>query len=334
MENAMWIRGFFVMWLILAQTVPAVAWSEGGHAIISLIAFDLLTPDEQRKLVAIMERHPRYAEDFTPPEKLPNDDEVLRWRIGRIGYWPDVARKQPAHNRSTWHYELGPSLMIGSVPATPERPGPPPEGAGLDLQEMYASQAVDVCRRIMADESARIEERAIAMCWVAHLVADIHQPCHAGSLYMEGVFEEVDGDRGANRIPTKQRQNMHALWDQLLGQDWTLNGTRKRVVELRSDAALVSLAEISSGIEGGLEPKTWLSESRQIAVTHVYRPEVLEPMFRVSAGLIDKPEVIDLSEEYLHEAGGMAQRRAIQAAYRLAAAWKVAIRTRSQSSGD
>jgi hypothetical protein len=33
---------------------------------------------------------------------------------------------------------------------------------------------------------------------------------------MEGVFENKDGDRGANSIPTKQRQNMHALWDQLL----------------------------------------------------------------------------------------------------------------------
>ena len=28
----------------------------------------------------------------------------------------------------------------------------------------------------------------------------LHQPCHAGSLYMEKVFVEEDGDRGANRI--------------------------------------------------------------------------------------------------------------------------------------
>jgi len=38
-----------------------------------------------------MAEHPRYAQDFTPPQK-PRD--VPRWRIGRTGYWPDVARSQ------------------------------------------------------------------------------------------------------------------------------------------------------------------------------------------------------------------------------------------------
>lgn len=318
-------RAILAILLVAMQAIPARAWSEGGHAIISLLAFDLLTPDEQKKLVAIMERHPRYAEDFSPPEKLPNDTEALRWRVGRIGYWPDVARKQPAYNRSTWHYELGPSLVIGSVPSVPDRPGPTPEGVGLETQELYASQAVQMCRRIMADSSARVEDRAIAMCWVAHLVADMHQPCHAGSLYMEGVFEEADGDRGANRIPTKQRQNMHALWDQLLGQDWTLNGTRRRVVDLRSDAALVSIAEKSVTMDGGLDPQTWLSESRQDAIAHVYRPEVLSSLERVSRGLVAKPEVVDLPEEYLRGAGAVAQRRAMQAAYRLAEAWRLSL---------
>lgn len=308
--------------LIALQAVPAFAWSEGGHAIISLIAFDLLTPDEQKKLVAIMERHPRYAEDFAPPDKLPNETEALRWRIGRIGYWPDVARKQPVYHRSTWHYELGPSLVIGSVPATPDRPGPTPDGATLETQELYASQAVELCRRVMGDENASMEDRAVAMCWVAHLVADMHQPCHAGSLYMEGVFEQSDGDRGANRILTKQRQNMHALWDQLLGQDWTLNGTRKRIVEIRSDSALVSIAADSARMPSGLDPQTWLSESRIDAIAYVYRPEVLESLAKVSRGLIEKPEVVDLPEMYLKDAGAVAQRRAMQAAYRLAEAWK------------
>jgi hypothetical protein len=43
---------------------------------------------------------------------------------------------------------------------------------------------------------------------------------------MEGVFEKKDGDRGANSIPTKQRQNMHALWDQILGEDFALRTMR------------------------------------------------------------------------------------------------------------
>lgn len=79
-----------------------------------------------------------------------------------------------------------------------------------------------------------------------------HQPCHAGSLYMEKVFLEEDGDRGANRILTKQRRNMHALWDQLLGDEFTLNGTRKRIVEITGDADLVAKGRFAISTSGGL----------------------------------------------------------------------------------
>ena len=73
--------------LILILTIPpraALAWSEGGHHIISLIAFGLLGKEDQCKLVAILEKHPRFAEDFAPPAELPNDEEKLRWRIGQV----------------------------------------------------------------------------------------------------------------------------------------------------------------------------------------------------------------------------------------------------------
>jgi len=30
---------------------------------------------------------------------------------GRDGYWPNVARKQPAYNRPNWHYELGCNII-------------------------------------------------------------------------------------------------------------------------------------------------------------------------------------------------------------------------------
>jgi hypothetical protein len=159
------------------------------------------------------------------------------------------------------------------------------------------------------------EDKALAICWMGHLVADAHQPCHAGSLYMEGVFIEEDGDRGANRILTKQRGNMHALWDQLLGDKFTLNGTNKRIAEIRADSELVSL-----GVAAGLkrDQQTWLEESRALAIEHVYTPEILDSLGLVTRGLVTKPEVIVLQEAFLKNAGRVAQRRAIEAAYRLA----------------
>jgi len=314
------MRNFLCILLPLVaalQPIPAFAWSESGHNIIAEIAFDLLSNSEQTKLLSVLTGHPRYKEDFEPPEKLPNDTEVTRWIVGRAGYWPDIARRQPKYNRPTWHYELGPTLIIGNVKA-PNRPGPLPTDATLDTQELHISQAIELCRNTLRNANPN-EDKALALCWMAHLVADAHQPCHAGSLYMEKVFVEEDGDRGANRILTKQTKNMHALWDQLLGDKFTLNGTRKRIFEITSDPELATL-----GVEAGhkLDPQDWLRESRALAIENVYAPEVLQSLELVSRGLITKPETIDLSEEYLKNAGRIAQRRAIEAAHRLAAEWR------------
>ena len=200
----------------------------------------------------------------------------------------------------------------------PNRPGPLPTDATLETQDLHISQAIELCRLKLRNANPN-EDKALALCWMAHLVADAHQPCHAGSLYAEGIFTENDGDRGANRVPTKQKGNMHALWDQLLGDNFTLNGTRKRIVEITSDAELVAF-----GTNAGKnsDPQVWLEESRKLATENVYAPEVLQSLNLVKRGLMTKPETIDLSEAYLKNAGRVAQRRAIEAATRLAAEWR------------
>ena len=310
--------------IVMAIPRPAWAWSECGHAIITLMAFDLLTPTEQQQVIKLMRQHPRYAEDFAPPEKLAGEEEQLRWQIGRIGYWPDVARRQPKYDRPTWHYELGAALLIGDAATlqVPERPGALPEEATMETQELHIAQATDLCLKVFADKTKPDADRAVALCWIAHLVADAHQPCHAGSLYMEGVFTEPDGDRGANRIVVKQRRNMHALWDQLLGDQFDAGDVRRRISEIKSDEIVWQQALDAAT---GTDPRSWLQESRELAVQSVYAPEVLDSLSKVSRKLLDQPEVIELDEGYLKNAGRVAQVRAAQAAARLGALMRVGL---------
>jgi hypothetical protein len=292
--------------------------------LIAAIAFSLLTDQERNELLAVLKQHPRYAEDFVPPEKLANDEERTRWLVGRAGYWPDVARRQPKYHRSTWHYELGPTIVLGNADGieVPQRPGSLPLDATLETQDLYLSQAVELCRKVLSDKSQPAGDRAIALCWIGHLVADAHQPCHAGSLYMENVFVKKDGDRGANSIPTKQRQNMHALWDQLLGDEFAQRTNRRRIAEITSSPQLTEIGRIAVSIPGGLDPLVSIRESRKAAIEHVYTSEVLDPMNIVARGIAEKPEVLDLSEGYLKNAGRVAQVRAAEAAHRLADVWR------------
>ena len=298
--------------LLLVQ--PNVhAWSEGGHHLIAVMAFELLEPTEQEKILAILKSHPRYAEDFSPPEYASNKN---RWVIGTAGYWPDIARSYPEWTRPTWHFELGAALKLGDVTDVPDFPGPLPESATLETRDLHISQAIALCRKVLASPSEPTSAKALAITWLCHLVADSHQPCHAGSLYAEHVFPE--GDRGANSIPVAQGSNMHSLWDGLLGRHFDEGDIARRRKEILGDAQL--MAEVAFGIAHSdtLLPSTWLEESRTYARRYVYAPEVMEPITVALRAQEAGLQPISLSENYLKNAGRFAQLRAAQAAFRLA----------------
>ena len=302
----------FLAFLLTVQ--PAMAWSECGHHIIAVLAFDLMKPAEQKRVIDLLKQHPRFAEDFTPPTKTKTPDELAQWTIGTAGYWPDIARSQPEFNRPFWHYQLGSSLTIGQKVNVPEAPGALPPGANLETKDLHIAQAIELCRNTMRSESASDSDKAIAICWIAHLVADSHQPCHAGSLYSDGIFPE--GDRGANSIPTKQSKNLHALWDGLLGTRYDAGDIARRAKEIKADNESWQAAEASGA---NLEPLTWLAESAAFGKSNVYTPEVLAAVEAAQRSGAPKVEVVDLPESYLKAAGALAQKRAAFAAFRLAA---------------
>jgi hypothetical protein len=307
---------FLLICFVSLQPVPAFAWSECGHAIIMQLAYLKLPPSQRARIEQLMQSHPRFKDDFEPPTDITSTGSQLAWRIGRIGYWPDVARRQPEYHRSTWHYQLGASLVIGDRTKlnVPETPGPLPASATLTTQELYICQAVELCKSVLRDETRPDSDRAIALCWIAHLVADAHQPCHAGSLYAEGVFMEKDGDRGANRILTKQRQNLHALWDQLLGDRYDEGDVRRR-----SDEIGKLEIPLPQTRQDYLEPDVWIEESRKHAIESVYTEEILSQVSLVARGIAPEVPKIELSEGYLKNAGRISQERAKLASIRLSA---------------
>ncbi|HBE71250.1 MAG TPA: hypothetical protein DDW52_24145 [Planctomycetaceae bacterium] len=259
---------FTILLFVVSQ--PALAWSERGHHIIAVLAYEELTRSQQAEIIRLIKAHPRFEQDFKIPEGIKNKEH---WLVGRAGYWPDVARRTPEWNRPTWHYELGASAVIGDV-EPPADPGPLPDDATLETQELYASQAFELCRRILLDGKQADADRAVALCWVLHGVADLHQPCHTGSLYAEGVFDE--GDRGANSIKTVQSGNLHALWDGLLGRNFDEGDVNRWIRDQRNELAKLreAMGEFTQALGGRrerwdetawIDVNEWISEGRQLA---------------------------------------------------------------------
>jgi len=311
------LRLLLVFSLASAIAGRACAWSECGHHIVALIAYDLLTEDEQAGLSELLQAHPRYAEDFTPPDDVANPG---RWRIGRVGYWPDVARRQPKYNRPTWHYQLGATITLGNA-NVPKTPGPLPPNANLDTQDLYVVQAMELCFNVLRNRQAPTGNRALAICWLAHLVGDVHQSCHAGSLYVESVFP--NGDRGANSISVKQGRNLHALWDGLLGGRYDEGDINRRLAEITSDKQLVNYGRNAVG--QSMDGLAWVEESRAAARQAVYTQEIMGPITAAARGLSERVGQVYLSDDYLKNAGKVARVRAAQAGYRLAEVWRLGL---------
>jgi hypothetical protein len=151
------------------------------------------------------------------------------------------------------------------------------------------------------------DAKALAYCWLFHLVGDIHQPLHAVSLYSASRFPE--GDRGGNSIPLRRGRNLHALWDGLLGRDDRLNRVVGEVAELRGrypdeDAA------------NEMDPLHWAQESRALAESFAYNDIIL------NAVRTTQLTPIELPTSYMQQAGAIARQRVIAAGVRLGALLK------------
>ncbi|HZN34219.1 MAG TPA: S1/P1 nuclease [Pirellulaceae bacterium] len=317
----------------LVAVSPAGAWNATGHKLISSLAFRQLSAADQGRVVAILQRHPRFTPDFAdemPPEVKAGDEAMQNeWLFQQAGIWADIVRGGPpertAFHRPTWHYVDLPHFLNDTTRADLDGQikenvalDPPPT-ATPELQEMNVTQTIRLARRLAADKQAAPETRALMLAWLFHAVGDLHQPCHSTQLYSNRLFPE--GDQGANKIKLVQSFNLHALWDGFLGQDAEFRAVRNRAIAMSADAKWMKLGQEAAA---DLDAKSWRDESHLVAVTVVYDAELMIALRKVEASA-DPPEPLTLSEDYLRMGGRNAERRVVQASYRLAAVLKAIV---------
>src|SRR5207244_1603954 len=99
-----------------------------------------------------------------------------------------------------------------SVPAPPPADKPGPHDILAALQKNVAE---------LGNKDLGGADRAIALCWVLHLVGDIHQPLHACTRYSA---QFPAGDQGGNELMVlrdppyaNSQMSLHHLWDSLPG---------------------------------------------------------------------------------------------------------------------
>lgn len=326
-------RALLAALLLLISASSADAWWDAGHKIVAAIAYRQLSADEQLAVARMLTAHPRWHADFVDwmPETLADAElsAQAEWVFMQAALWPDLARdfeddEKAKYHHATWHYinmplylnegdrdALANRLTINVSTMSPREP----------KESMNIIQALQVARRKVDDPATPAADRAVLLTWLFHLVGDIHQPLHATTLCSQRLYP--DGCRGGNAVPTRQRENLHSLWDSLLGERLSYRQARNEATKLMADPDHQAAGEHAAR---NLDVNVWLRESQTLAEEFGYNAEVLTPLRRAEQ-TGERPPVISLTEDYLKQAGQVAHRRVIEAGYRLAAVLRAVCRT-------
>ena len=219
----------------------AGAWADEGHKIVCGIAWERLS-DESRALVR---------------ELLAADRK--RWRsFAHSCVWADQVKEKTHLDTAEYHYIDLPRDAGDEVDL--ERDCPAYDCAPIAIRR-YAAQILnpETVEPAASGEIQRLE----ALKFLAHFVADIHQPLHVG--YVE--------DRGGNDIlvdwfgkpgTTRDDVTLHVVWDY-----WILRRARLSYrASTRRLAAEVTAAEAAEWRSFDLEG--WAGESHRLAVDYAY----------------------------------------------------------------
>ncbi len=283
---------------------PAFAWTRAGHMVTAAIAYDELAARDPQIIDRIMEIESHH------PERGPFEVAIARTtgaeRTRRIflemARWPDDIRGG-AYDHPSWHAAFRPVIDTQDPP-----PKLPPNTA---LYEAFEALPLNV--HVAVDARAPESDRAVALCWVFHIVGDIHQPLHTGELYSR---QFPNGDRGGSLAfvldpQTRQPINLHWFWDDRVSQTDEPDGAFARAHELERKyprslfaAELAKDRSLPANIEG------WADESYAVAKSVAYAPNRPRATSAADAKLPD--------DAYVKASTAVAEQQLTLAGYRLA----------------
>jgi len=327
--------------LIVCSSIdPAQAWNDAGHLTIARIAWERLSESQREKVVAILRRHPHRQELLM--KNRPADATADEWLFLRAAVWPDHVRPprslpheqvatHPIHkfHRGTWHYVNYPYRAGQPESALPSHPLPGEGENPTNIVEQL-ELTMRLLTRQTADDPGRDpdvtddQNRAVRLCWLFHLLGDLHQPLHAATLVDPLRFPKgAHSDLGGNLICIRSHigappYKLHAFWDDRLGTDSHFPTVQAHAESLSRHPRLA--AEQLPEFTRHTTFQQWTAESYQVAQTMVYQngdlPFALWDDFDHRRITADEVPVLPQGVEA--QCNAVARRRIVLAGYRLA----------------
>lgn len=265
--------------LTIAPVLPAHAWGRFGHKAVAYTAWTNLDQESQDRCIQLLKLNPRYRHwkreagkwPFIPEEPqifmqaaVWSDDikGIRDYYDGKHlykmdGYKPsesDAANLNIGYSdlnqHRYWHFVDIPYSIDGTEVSQPEEP--------------TAKTEIDLFRKTLGSATASDDVKSYDLCWLLHLVGDVHQPLHCVTRIDKNSRE---GDRGGNKVELYgYPENLHSFWDGIAGAD---NAGPDEIIFYTKEQR-----EKGPSDSKDLSTDNWIQESFRLAKESVYKDPV------------------------------------------------------------
>jgi len=307
------------------------AWDHPGHMTTAAIAFveiERARPDLIDKIGLLFLAHPDTAPFWVAVGEARGKERVRRMFI-ECARWADDSKFTP-NDRLTWHSAR---WAIVAQDAPPEA-----KAAAAARQGKPAGQALEALKlnaAMLSNPESQPAERALALCWVLHIVGDIHQPLHVSDLFSKDF---PTGNAGATLSyvmdPVTQKPiPLHVLWDSNALRIPSLEEVDRHAQAFMKKHPRSSFPELKAHpVSDPNAFREWAKESHQVAVDWAYdlqtvsdpnKDQSAEKLVRnminfILNGVSPVQEAPELPAGYWEKLQGTAERRITLAGYRIA----------------
>jgi hypothetical protein len=319
--------------VLVSSAGRACAWNSIGHMAVAKLAYDQLEGKQQIALYRLLQSHPHYKTFLSASRPAAIDNEV-EWVVLRSAIWPDWIRprKKDMRGIDVAKYHRGEEHYI-NVPLI--NPKDERFFAGKTLVSPDLANIVSALKQRSNDlrtKNAALEDRAVAACWLFHLVGDIHQPLH-NVAYFSSDKGFVGGDLGGNKFGIKadgRKWRLHTFWDDLIGTDRDYaddsvahQGTiyDEAVKAAQSLRGLKLMDADKDKLAKNTTFESWSRESYELAKTVGYQKSDGSGMLKAVEVKFDgeiSDNVEEVGKEYIQIARATAGRQVFLAGRRLA----------------
>jgi len=222
---------------LLSAAAPSCrAWGHEGHRLTALVAEQYLTPATKAKIAELLRADSKTGET-----------------LADIAPWADTYREEHPETAG-WHFVDIPKAAsfdrMRDCPVSAADPKSPWRDCLVDRILYFEGR--------LGDTTLSLEQRAVALKFVVHLIGDIHQPFHT-----------LGDDRGGNGITVSflgssmcdaHNCNLHEVWDSSIIEEQGLSEKKY------TDRLLAEIKENNwQRLDGG-QPTVWADLSHQYAV--------------------------------------------------------------------